>query len=401
MMKKNIIMILCFVLVLGCASAAKKRAEDTAGMSQQTARGTVTGKSFTPGQSQVFTSYGPAGPISMPITIPPTYNVTFSFDGMTRTLDSQQWYNLFMQGQEVEIAYTKGRSGKVYINSVKAAGPPRVIPSFPHIIFDESFNDNENRWSIVGRQEAKSSIENGKYILEQKKDKGGWAFWSNKVNMDTEKDFIIEANIAKGNGVDNYGYGLLWGFKDIGNHSGFKISGDGHYKIYKRKDNEFIKVKGWTSSANINKGNVTNKLTIVKESDVTEFFINDQFVAEIPSPALFGNKLGFDVGGKMTTAVEYIKIFAKEPLKLKIEEVKSESVELDKSAELRELLNAGLITQEEYDEQIRKIKSSLLSPKDKLKQKISKLRELKEEGLITPEEFEKKRRALIDEHLNK
>ena len=398
-MRLRTVAILCLAVVTGCMTAVEKRAQDTRGMAQKTARGTVTAKKHTPGQTKVFTSQGRYGPMSMPITIPPKFLVTFSFDGMTQTLDGKGMYERFAQGQDVTIAYTRGRSGKVYIDSVNPAGPAKTVPRMRTVVFDEDFDDNTNRWAVgsSGGGSTMVRMAGGKYEIRRTK-KSPWGAMLPRNVFDRNKDFVIEAEMTKTEGVETYPFGLMWGVKDGKNNYSFWISGNGKYRIVKYERGKMTDLKPWTFTPHINQGGAANTLAIAREGGQTSFFVNNKCLTEIPSPTLFGDKIAIEVSGKMTIAVEYVKVSADGPYRSGARAAAPAKAD-DKAAKLKALLAEGIITQEEYNRKMAGLRGAPASPRKDLARKIAELKKLKSAGLLTEEEYRKKKDALISEYL--
>ena len=95
------------------------------------------------------------------------------------------------------------------------------------IIFEENFNDNSNNWITKDDNIAFKKVQNGKFIIEPKPNKAT-ASWK-EVKIDTKRDFSISCNTLWTGGVDNSGYGLVWGFSDETNFFSFSINTLGNY----------------------------------------------------------------------------------------------------------------------------------------------------------------------------
>lgn len=165
-------------------------------------------------------------------------------------------------------------------------------------------------WSIGNLFTAHIQIVNGKYIIEHKREKGEYTTL-NSINLTNDMDFIIEALIEKIEGNDSNCYGLFWGTYDNGYI--FKISENGYYsieKMEKRKTVDIIPRK----MNNINKNwKSKNKLTIVKQGNITNFHVNDEYLNGVANLIFDGNKMGFSVEGETKIAVDYIHIYKIRP----------------------------------------------------------------------------------------
>ncbi|MBN1948662.1 MAG: hypothetical protein JW784_02865 [Candidatus Cloacimonetes bacterium] len=174
--------------------------------------------------------------------------------------------------------------------------------SEPVMVFEDYFTDNSNSWYTGEDEEMTTRIENGKYLFQNKTD-GDYYVW-NRAYLDDGEDFNITTRIRHTGGVDDYGYGLVWGMEDIDNHYYFLISHNGYYQIGKYKEGEiYIKVE-WTQNAYINTQSINNKLTLRKVGDQLKFYINDNYVNQIQFESFFANSLGFVVWEAQTIEID-------------------------------------------------------------------------------------------------
>ena len=174
-------------------------------------------------------------------------------------------------------------------------------------ILNDEFDDNKNDWTIISNTSHLFDISNGVYSIEGKLE--GRAITST-IFIDTNiSNFKISAEFVKLKGIDNNGYGLVWGGRDENNEFEFIISGNGQFKIIewnKGKQNEIV---SWSNSANINKWNLsTNILSIESKNNLWKFFINGHYVARCLKKSFFGNKFGFIVNENIKYQVNYLKI---------------------------------------------------------------------------------------------
>jgi len=199
---------------------------------------------------------------------------------------------------EMQSAVDKSWQGRIKEPSNKAA---------EQIIFNEDFNNNINAWLIDNNKQYAFQIQNGKYILESKN--GGIWITSKPIQVNTDLNFKIECQVEKISGVENFGFGLIWGAKDVNNRYEFAITGNGQYLIgrYLEPKYDFINTyKSWVFSHPIAKYNSRNKLTIEKIDNRMQFFINDKLVDEIPFQPFLGPFIGFVISsGKDTIKIAF------------------------------------------------------------------------------------------------
>jgi hypothetical protein len=173
---------------------------------------------------------------------------------------------------------------------------------------EDHFIDNKNKWDEYDTDKVTKKIQNGKYTFQNKMTSSDSLEWIS-VDMSQNEDFQIESSIAKGDGTDNYGYGLVWGLTDVNNHYYFRISGNGYYLYGKQADGKLTAIIGWTKSNHINQHNSTNKLTIKKSGHQIMFSINDNFVGQAYFERSFGNKIGFRVDPEIKVEIDNVSVY--------------------------------------------------------------------------------------------
>lgn len=189
-------------------------------------------------------------------------------------------------GYEILALYFKEFGGS---NSSERQHPG--IADLP-IIFEESFTTNANQWFEMEQPEAVIRIRDGKLAFAHHRDEGSWLLW-NQIPLEQTRDFAISATIRKISGIDDHGYGLIWGAKDANNRYQFLVAGNGFYKYEKFVNNEWQEVIPWTPSAHINTFNAANTLAIRKSGDRLSFFVNGQWLDDAEFEPFFGNNIGF------------------------------------------------------------------------------------------------------------
>ncbi len=157
------------------------------------------------------------------------------------------------------------------------------------VIFEEHFLDNKNHWLIQETKDYKFEMNPGKYFLESKTG-GGWHS-SRPISLDEKADFRIDLATQKISGTDEYGYGLVWGGKDVKNYYAFVIRGNGSYSFLKFSDNQETRMLEGAGPM-INKFNSVNRLCLKKTGNSLEFFINDRSVGQSPFLPFLGNYIG-------------------------------------------------------------------------------------------------------------
>ncbi len=183
-----------------------------------------------------------------------------------------------------------------------------TISSSSSIIFEETFSNNNNDWIVGNNKDRSYDLKYGYYYFEHKRDKGSW-ITSQEVFVDTSKDFKIESNIEKISGVNNYGYGLVFGRKDNDNENQFIISSNGYYKIIAENNGETEEIKPWTiSSYIIQSEGGKNKLEIIKTGNNLKYYINSSLVHTSTFKQFIGDRIGFTVHNKQKVGIDNLKV---------------------------------------------------------------------------------------------
>ena len=158
------------------------------------------------------------------------------------------------------------------------------------ILLNEEYNNNNIGWTEQSKREAKAYVGDGKYICDIS---SGSLFMDQMipVNMNTNRDFVIECTMTKKRG--DASYGITWGADGVGSRYNFMIYSKGTYSIQKWTNYEVVSFATDTSSYAIRPDFSPNKLSVKKEGSVLMFYINDTYLQEIPFEPFFGPKIGF------------------------------------------------------------------------------------------------------------
>ncbi|MDO9577183.1 MAG: hypothetical protein Q7J16_04810 [Candidatus Cloacimonadales bacterium] len=159
-----------------------------------------------------------------------------------------------------------------------------------------------------------SKIENGKLTYQHKLDEGGYYLW-NYSYLDGDYDFTIETSIKHVSGVENYGYGLNWGMKDVDNYYSFDITSNGYFRIAKTEGDEWSEFVEWTTTSLIYSSGY-NKLSVKKVGNKVKFYINDSYVNEIDYADFFSDGVGFAIWRNQTIEVDYLTVYGIEDWEL-------------------------------------------------------------------------------------
>ncbi len=178
-------------------------------------------------------------------------------------------------------------------------------------LYYEGFTSPTKDWLTGSNDKRTLSISQGKYHFDHKSQTGAYGTWR-YLTIESYDDFTIETSITKESGILNYGYGLMWGKKDWDHYHRFILSGNGMFSIARIEEGEVEKIKPWTNSSSIRKGNgSTNKLAIKRIGKNLSFYINDQLVHTMNFVPFFEHQLGYYIAHDQKIAVDYLSVTAK------------------------------------------------------------------------------------------
>ena len=178
------------------------------------------------------------------------------------------------------------------------------------IVFEDSFKDNRHKWTEREDKKVEIEVRSGEYRIEHKQKNKSWSEYID-VPIEQYEDYTIESTISRSSGVDNHGYGVLWGGKDGANFYAFTISGNGKYRFAKISNGKWTELIKWKKSEHVRTGFSKNKFTIKKIGSKYEFHLNDKLVDTYAVGTFFGNKIGFLVSLNMKIRVRDIRVTGK------------------------------------------------------------------------------------------
>ena len=175
------------------------------------------------------------------------------------------------------------------------------------IAFHDDFNDNKKNWNVNRSADMDCYVENGHYVINHKRESGSWYFWK-YIPIDEYADFVIEAKIRLVSGVENNGFGLIWGTADVSNTNMFTITANGYFKIAKSEDGSYKDIQKWKSLDNVNPKNEYNTLKVHKIHNTLYYYLNGQRIYSSRFSPFFGHYFGFIVYDKMRIEVDYLTL---------------------------------------------------------------------------------------------
>jgi S1-C subfamily serine protease len=196
------------------------------------------------------------------------------------------------------------------------------------MLFNEQFENNDNKWDIVNTTERKSEIISGK-LIDEYNNKGYSIANIIATSFDDSKDYKIKFSIAN----LNYGYreklknifpiyGFVWSFKDWDNYN-YIIFQQGYYynelvtfyKIGTEVGGNQIIHEDWRKSTyDLNTMTSFNEITIKKSKNELRFYQGDydsynaKYFASCPSEKWFSNICGIYIQSGAKVVLDYLTI---------------------------------------------------------------------------------------------
>ena len=173
-------------------------------------------------------------------------------------------------------------------------------------ILNENFNNNMMRWQIQQNDNSSMKIQDGKYEIAGLKEGTAITSCIDVPNIQPS-DYKVTASVMKIKGIDDNGFGIVWGAVDPNSEFEFVISGNGQFKVIQWEQGNKNELVPWTYSSVINKWDFAkNVLSIAEYNSIFRFYINDTYVAAIKSRNVPGNRVGFVVNEIIHVEADYI-----------------------------------------------------------------------------------------------
>ena len=160
-------------------------------------------------------------------------------------------------------------------------------------VIKDDFSSNKYGWE----EDQTKVISNGTYGINASEDGD-----QSVINffLDPQSDYLISADFVQQNGLDDNGFGLVWGSGKT-DFNLFMISSDGDYAVY---SGDPAQLKTWKHSDAIKPMGNLNQLKIESAGGAVTFFINGTKVEERKPVSLFGYSIGFTTFTKMKLTVD-------------------------------------------------------------------------------------------------
>ena len=168
-----------------------------------------------------------------------------------------------------------------------------------HNVIEEDFANNSPYWDEKDNVNESTKIINGKLIINSKNNFSINSICRLKLTPKEDyeiNEFSLTTSTEWKNGIDNNSYGIIFGAQGSSNSYSFGISAIGNYVLWKYTNGNYSYPIPYTPSSEI-KSKGKNILTVVKNHDVIELYINYTKVNEITLTDFFGDEIGLNVSG--------------------------------------------------------------------------------------------------------
>jgi outer membrane protein OmpA-like peptidoglycan-associated protein len=184
-------------------------------------------------------------------------------------------------------------------------------------LIQDDFSSNQYGWEESGT----CFFANKEYIINASEE-GDQSFlnWF----IDPQKEFVISVDIVQQNGLDDNGFGLVFG-SGTDNFNLFVISSQGDYAIH---SGDPAQLRSWKHHDIIRSMGNTNKLKVEWKSGKLAFYINNTIVEERKAVSFFGSSIGIIAFTKMRLSIDNFMLAQDQTIDLPTEIVNSKKENL-------------------------------------------------------------------------
>jgi outer membrane protein OmpA-like peptidoglycan-associated protein len=174
------------------------------------------------------------------------------------------------------------------------------------VIFRDDFVDNRNNW-YTSFSAGTCGVANDRYFINKTTETGNFFFYKS-LYLETGKEFVVETSVRQVSGVDNHGYGLIWGSNELKDAYVFIITSNGYFNIFKYVNSKYEDYKAWTKIEGIKPMGTDNLIRIHHRLDSTLFMLNNKQIFAAPSLKPKGFYTGFVVNNNMHIEADYLEL---------------------------------------------------------------------------------------------
>ncbi len=173
------------------------------------------------------------------------------------------------------------------------------------VVFLDEFEDNRNQWDL-GSLYLSERIHNGEFYIASH---ASHTYTKRRpIPMDLASDFEIEARIRFVKGMSGKQAGLNFGRDVRGNEFSVAFNSNLQYRISKNENGRGYDIMGWQGTSSLRHKHAYNSLMVRQLRGKWYFFINRELVAEMAAQPLYGDEVGFSLGGHMAIEVDFLRV---------------------------------------------------------------------------------------------
>lgn len=172
-------------------------------------------------------------------------------------------------------------------------------------VFYETFDNNVNRWVILNTDNLSTYFNQEKYIIENRVSNNFISVI--RPTTDFGNDYAISVSTIHRNGVIDFGYGLVFSFKDYNNYYSFLIA-EGYYKLFRIVNGTYEEIIPWTRTEYIKRGASINRLKIHRSGSNCWIYVNDVYINKFYGFVELGNALGFFIDNNQAIEFDDLRI---------------------------------------------------------------------------------------------
>lgn len=177
------------------------------------------------------------------------------------------------------------------------------------LLIDENFDDNNLNWYVVDNNNLKIKVQDGHYYIKNKNN-NSQRLHRVLENLDADKeDFTVEIRLRQIAGSMGLGYGLFVGLTENNQaYKKFLINGSGQFKVDNFYRNRSHVLADYKEEKILNKLFEYNVLKVEKNAQIVTYSINGKTIGGSTNGAIYGKRVAFFLGGKMSVEIDYIKV---------------------------------------------------------------------------------------------
>ncbi|MFW2477048.1 MAG: hypothetical protein ACN4EP_09035 [Sediminibacterium sp.] len=179
---------------------------------------------------------------------------------------------------------------------------------FERILMDEPFATNKRNWPLSSDGNPKSSLFEGRYLVQFKPDNISWKA-SQQIEGVNWSNLKFEASVYfQSDRTGQNGAGIIFGSIQQGSSYQFLIQPDGKFAFFKNTNGSTVPLKSFTFNAQVRKGiNEENRLKAVVQNNAIRLFVNEALVhVEQAVPA--GKDFGVSVVNNCDVAFDQLQV---------------------------------------------------------------------------------------------